>query len=65
MRRFFYSISALFICLLNVVGAHGEIQCYFFHYPTEDGLASNNVHDIVEDKYGFIWLATHYGISRF
>ncbi|MBR6596718.1 MAG: response regulator [Paludibacteraceae bacterium] len=65
MRRFFYSISALFICLLNVVGAHGEIQCYFFHYTTEDGLASNNVHDIVEDKYGFIWLATHYGISRF
>lgn len=65
MHRFCYSILALFICLLNVVGAHGKIQCYFFHYTTENGLASNNVHDIVEDQNGFIWLATHYGISRF
>lgn len=65
MRRFIYSILALCLCLLNVVTSHGEIQRFFFHYTTKDGLASNNVHDIVEDQHGFIWLATHYGISRF
>ena len=65
MRRCRHFILALFICLLNMAGVHSEIQCYFFHYTTENGLASNNVHDIVEDQHGFIWLATHYGISRF
>lgn len=62
MHRLFHLIL---LCLFGVVETHGEIQNYFFHYTTEDGLASNNVHDVVEDQHGFIWFATHYGISRF
>ncbi len=65
MHRFLYTILTLLFGLFNVVETHGEIQSHFFHYTTENGLASNNVHDIVEDQHGFIWLATHYGISRF
>lgn len=62
MHRLFHLIL---LCLFGVVETHGEIQNYFFHYTSEDGLASNNVHDVVEDQHGFIWFATHYGISRF
>lgn len=62
MHRLFHLIL---LCLFGVVETHGEIQNYFFLYTTEDGLASNNVHDVVEDQHGFIWFATHYGISRF
>lgn len=65
MQKLYNIILTYLICILNINSSLGEIQCYFFHYTTENGLSSNNVHDIVEDKHGFIWLATHYGISRF
>jgi len=31
----------------------------------EDGLSSRQVYDIVEDKNGFIWLATNNGLNRY
>jgi len=31
----------------------------------EDGLSSRHVYDIVEDKNGFIWLATNNGLNRY
>lgn len=33
-------------------------------YRTEDGLVNNYVHALVEDKQGYIWATTSYGISR-
>lgn len=75
MAKLLHIITTFTTCLMNFCVAHGEIktdkvptsqtQCYFSHYTTENGLCSNNVHDVVEDKHGFIWLATHHGISRF
>lgn len=35
------------------------------HYSTEDGLASNAIAQIIQDDYGYIWLATWNGLSRF
>lgn len=35
------------------------------HYSTDDGLASNAIAYILQDDYGFIWLATWNGLSRF
>lgn len=37
----------------------------YHHYTTADGLASSTVFEIIQDKEGFIWLATLNGISRF
>lgn len=31
----------------------------------KDGLSSNYVTDIAQDKYGFTWFATKYGLNRF
>ena len=31
----------------------------------KDGLSSNYVTDITQDKYGFTWFATRYGLNRF
>lgn len=31
----------------------------------KDGMSSNYVTDITQDKYGFIWFATRHGVSRF
>ncbi|CAA7392545.1 sensor histidine kinase [Chryseobacterium fistulae] len=34
-------------------------------YTTDNGLPQNSVKDIIKDKYGFIWISTENGISRF
>lgn len=34
-------------------------------YQTENGLSSNLTKDIVQDKWGFIWVASDEGVSRF
>ncbi len=40
-------------------------QYVYSHFSTESGLPSNHIHDIAQDKKGFIWIATHYGVSKF
>ncbi|KAF0152763.1 MAG: signal transduction histidine kinase LytS [Ignavibacteria bacterium] len=37
----------------------------YYHYKSTDGLASATVFEIIQDKEGFIWLATQSGVSRF
>ncbi|MFC3563089.1 ligand-binding sensor domain-containing protein [Pedobacter jamesrossensis] len=38
---------------------------YLPHYTSKNGLASNNCYYILQDKKGFIWIATDAGLSRF
>ena len=35
------------------------------NYTVEDGLPSNECHDIIQDSLGYIWIATDRGLSRF
>jgi ligand-binding sensor domain-containing protein len=37
----------------------------FKTYTTKDGLADNTIIKMVKDKRGFLWIATHNGMSRF
>ena len=37
----------------------------YYHYTSSDGLASSTVYDIIQDRDGFIWIATINGMSRF
>lgn len=37
----------------------------FTNYSTGQGLSSANVYDIMQDSYGFLWLATEDGLNRF
>ncbi len=34
-------------------------------YSQKQGLSSPNIHKIIQDKYGFIWIATQDGLNRF
>ncbi len=38
---------------------------YFNHYSTQNGLLSNTVNSVVQDKLGFIWVSTRDGLCRF
>lgn len=43
----------------------GASQFVYTHFSSANGLSSNHIHDITQDKNGFIWIASHYGVSRF
>ena len=42
-----------------------ELRAVLSHYSAEDGMTSNTISDIKTDTYGFIWIASWNGFSRF
>ena len=42
-----------------------QLQASLSHYSTDDGLPSNTIAAIHNDDYGFVWIATWNGVSRF
>lgn len=59
MTRFI--LIALLFCSISVNG----INLRFKHYMVEDGLSSNTVRCVLQDKKGFIWIGTEGGLNRF
>ena len=41
------------------------LQASLSHYSTDDGLCSNAISDLQQDDYGYIWIGTWNGISRY
>ena len=61
-------VRGLFVAaaLLVQAAAHGqEGVLRFDHLSVEDGLSHSRVTSIVQDRLGFIWLATQEGLSRY
>ena len=54
----------LIFCVANAQHKHGT-DFTFKTYTTAQGLAENVIVKTVRDKYGFLWIATHNGLSRF
>src|SRR5688572_8877010 len=62
MRRALFAFAGvLFLLPSTVDGERLPIRAY----TTADGLAHNRVNKIVRDSRGFLWFATHDGLSRF
>ena len=53
MKHFFAIVS--FITLLSIQSLTAAEQYWFNHYQTKDGLPSNTIYAVVQDKYNFIW----------
>ena len=53
---------ALFLLLQKSVSSQ---ECASEHYTIKEGLPSNEVFDIYQDRKGFIWIGTDKGVSRF
>lgn len=64
-----YTIAASMILLFVMLVPHyshaQELRASLSHYSTDDGLKSNAIAQISQDDYGYIWLATWNGLSRF
>ena len=48
---------------INLRAQH--LQASLAHYSTDDGLASNAIAGLRHDDYGYVWMATWNGVSRF
>ena len=53
----------LFSALVESVAQEGNMK--FFHLTINEGLLHNRVFDILQDKDGFIWVATKDGVNKF
>lgn len=63
-KKKIFILIAIIVSLLTESRAQ-ELQASLKHYSTEDGLVSNAISHITQDKYGFIWIATWNGMARF
>lgn len=54
------------IILITIILIHlTSCAQYFKVFNMDDGLPNNTIKSIVQDKYGFLWLATFNGLSRY
>jgi len=59
-------IPVLLLSLLFMVAHDATAQPFVIdHYTTEQGLPTDYIVDILEDRRGFIWLSTQAGLCRF
>jgi signal transduction histidine kinase/ligand-binding sensor domain-containing protein/DNA-binding NarL/FixJ family response regulator len=54
----------LFFCFITFYFSHSQ-NIKFTHYNDNNGLSHNSVRHIVQDKKGFLWFGTFYGLNRF
>ncbi|WP_200942781.1 two-component regulator propeller domain-containing protein [Dyadobacter sp. Leaf189] len=55
-----------FCCLFLSLTCPGQSVLYYFKsYTVSDGLSGNATTDIIQDKKGFIWIASRNGLNRF
>lgn len=59
----FFGALLLSVCATFLDAQHQEFR--FKHVSTDDGLSENSVTAIVQDKKGFMWFGTSYGLNRF
>jgi len=66
LKNFFpwYFLYSFQICFVNQSFAQsgGDL---FYHLTIANGLSSNRVNDIIQDREGFYWIATEDGLNRF
>ena len=65
LKTILFSTLALLMLSVPTELRAQQLQASLSHYSTEDGMPSNTVAALRTDDYGFLWLATWNGISRF
>jgi ligand-binding sensor domain-containing protein/AraC-like DNA-binding protein len=58
-------LFALLVLTSHVNVSAQLLQAKLSHYSTDDGLASNSISHLLQDDYGYIWISTWNGLSRF
>lgn len=61
IKRYIFTFS---IILFSFIAGKTQ-QPFLKNYTIENGLASSETYKIIQDKKGFVWIATDRGVSRF
>lgn len=51
--------------LMPIILTAASNDLCFRHFSVEDGLSSNSVRALMQDKYGFVWIGTDEGLNRY
>ena len=68
LTKFRQIIALLAICVLAFmsVPVHSQsLRASLSHYSVENGLCSNTIGKLRQDNYGYVWIGTWNGVSRF
>ncbi len=65
MDRRIHLFAIFFLFLSSVFSPCLCFSQHWKNYSSADGLISNDVHLFFQDSRGFLWVGTHFGISRF
>jgi len=66
LMTFILVFAALFLVSNPLLAISSQTErLHFKHLGIQNGLSSNIINQIVEDSYGFIWIATPNGLNRF
>lgn len=57
--------GSLFFLFLNFIPGFGQMSYIFNRFSRNEGLNTNNVNCVWQDKKGFLWIGTENGIQRF
>lgn len=57
-------VGSIGVCISSLLTAQSSHQI-FQHLTTEEGLSSNKVTAVIQDREGFYWIATQNGLNRF
>lgn len=60
----FFTLFCSTLLLFTIVSKAAEPP-KFSHFTTENGLPANMIQALYQDSYGFVWIGTNEGISRF
>jgi signal transduction histidine kinase/DNA-binding response OmpR family regulator/ligand-binding sensor domain-containing protein len=65
-RNLFYACWLLLSIAISLPGhSYGQAYPYRFNYVTvDDGLSHTDANDIAQDRFGYIWVATYFGLDR-
>ena len=56
-------MKTIFLIILNLVACLASAQTGYF--VPSDQFSSGSINHIYQDKYGFVWISTEYGLNRF
>lgn len=66
VHKYFATVLFSFFLLAIPFLSYAQAGSYNFRrFTPNDGLSDGVVHAIAQDRYGFIWIGTSYGINRF
>jgi diguanylate cyclase (GGDEF)-like protein/PAS domain S-box-containing protein len=58
-------ITIVIFCLLFMVSVKAQERLWFDEITIEDGLSHSTILCMIQDKQGFIWIGTQFGLNRF